>query len=223
MADFSDVGQAYLFHGAVERIFRAGITAGCGNGAYCPDDFVTRGQVAAFIARAMAGGGANVLESGSVDGHPYACLSGGASLFDDLPPTDAFCKHAHYLAAQHVTLGCSPAAFCPTARVGREDMAALIAKAIVAPGGGPAVPETYTDAVTGHSYDCSVVSLPSEQHFADVPASDSFCKHVHFLWAKGIVAGCAGDPPQYCTNLDVDRGAMAKYLANAFSPQPAGP
>ena len=72
---------------------------------------MTRGQVAAFIARAMAGGGGNVPASGVADGRPYSCVSGGVSLFGDVPPTDPFCKHVHYLAAQHVTLGCSPTAF----------------------------------------------------------------------------------------------------------------
>ena len=222
MADFSDVEQSYLFHGAVERIFREGITAGCGDGDYCPEDLVNRGQVSAFIARALAGGSANVPSSGTVDGHAYSCQPGGFSLFDDVSPTDAFCKHAHYLAAQHVTVGCSPTLFCPGVIVSRENMAALVAKALVAPGGGAAVPLAYTDSATGRSYDCGPGSAPSDQYFADVPSADPYCKHVHFLWAKGIVSGCGDEPPQYCTASGVDRGAMAKYLANAFVPV-AGP
>ena len=66
-------------------------------------------------------------------------------------------------------------------------MAAFIAKAIVAPQGGAGIPSAYTDPVSGLSYDCSGANI----HFTDVPASNVFCKHVHYLWAKGIVSGIA--------------------------------
>ena len=52
-----------------------------------------------------------------------------------------------------------------------------MAKAIVAPLGGPGVPETYTDPVTNLSYSC-VAGSPN-LHFTDIAPSDSFCKHVH--------------------------------------------
>ena len=106
--------------------------------------------------------------------------------------------------------------------VSRENMAALIAKALVAPGGGSAIPEGYTDPLSGRWYGCYPDSPPEHQHFVDITPADPFCKHVHFLWTKGIVSGCGGEPPQYCPGLSVDRGAMAKYLANAFVPT-AGP
>ena len=31
-----------------------GVTTGCGNGEFCPDDLVTRGQMAAFLIRSFA-------------------------------------------------------------------------------------------------------------------------------------------------------------------------
>jgi hypothetical protein len=37
----------------VEALAAAGISAGCGGGKYCPDDPVTRGQLAVFLARAL--------------------------------------------------------------------------------------------------------------------------------------------------------------------------
>ena len=42
--DFDDVEQFDPFHGAVEGILRAGITAGCGGGLYCRDASVTRAR-----------------------------------------------------------------------------------------------------------------------------------------------------------------------------------
>ena len=55
-ADFSDVPQDHLFHGAVEKIFRAGITSGCGSGNYCSDEPVNRASMAVFLLRGEHGG-----------------------------------------------------------------------------------------------------------------------------------------------------------------------
>jgi hypothetical protein len=48
--------NGHLFEGAIERLAQAGITLGCNppnNDRFCPDDFVTRGQMAAFLKRAF--------------------------------------------------------------------------------------------------------------------------------------------------------------------------
>ena len=45
-----------IFELAIDRLGTAGITQGCNpptNDRFCPDDFVTRGQMAAFLARAL--------------------------------------------------------------------------------------------------------------------------------------------------------------------------
>ncbi len=54
-ADFGDVPASYLFHGAIEKVFRAGITTGCGGGNYCPESPVTRDGMAVFILRGKNG------------------------------------------------------------------------------------------------------------------------------------------------------------------------
>jgi hypothetical protein len=141
-------------------------------------------------------------------------VAGGASLFSDTTPTDIFCKHVHYLAVQNVTLGCDTARYCPDAEASRLEMAALIAKAIVAPSGEAGVPQIYgPDPLWGTSYSCDPAS--PRLRFVDVPASDPFCKYVHYLWAKRIIDGCG--PGQYCPLLTIKRDEMSKFLANAFS------
>lgn len=50
---FSDVPTGHTFHANISAIAGAGITVGCGNGAFCPDDPITRGQEAAFVARGL--------------------------------------------------------------------------------------------------------------------------------------------------------------------------
>jgi hypothetical protein len=52
-ATFSDVPPSSPQFKFVEALHAAGITAGCGGGNYCPNDPVTRGQMAVFIATAL--------------------------------------------------------------------------------------------------------------------------------------------------------------------------
>ena len=216
---FTDVPRSSPFYAKIEALFHNGVTTGCTPTTYCPTQVVSRGQMAIFIAKVMAGGGANVPISGTASGKPYNCAAGGVSIFTDVTPTDQFCKHAHYLVVRNVTLGCSATQFCPAGGVNRDAMAGFLAKAIVAPGGGPAVPLSYSDAGTGLSYSCDAAS--PNTHFTDVPTTDGFCKHVHFLWAKGIIGGCGGT--SYCPGGDVTRDAMAKFLDNAFGLKLYGP
>jgi len=50
---FSDVPTNSAFHNSISNIKIAGITAGCGGTKYCPNDPVTRGQMAAFLNRGL--------------------------------------------------------------------------------------------------------------------------------------------------------------------------
>lgn len=52
-ATFTDVPQGAPFHRDIEALVASGITVGCGNGRYCPENPVTRGQMAAFLSRAL--------------------------------------------------------------------------------------------------------------------------------------------------------------------------
>jgi hypothetical protein len=147
-------------------------------------------------------------------------VAGGVSLFTDVSPTDIFCRSVHYLLAQNVTTGCSANEYCPDPNVTRLEMSAFVARAVVAPAGGAGVPQTYgPDPVTGFSYSCNPGS--PNIHFTDVPASNSFCKHAHFLWAKGIISGCGATT--FCPNDPVTRDAMARFLTNGFNAKLYGP
>ena len=217
---FTDVPRSQPFYRKIETLLHYGVTLGCAAAKYCPNDPVPRDQMAIFIAKAMAGAGELVPNSGKALGSDYVCGPLGFSLFSDVAITDSFCRHVHYLAAKNVTLGCGVAQYCPGQTVTRDAMASFIAKALVAPGGGNAVPETYgPDPVTGLSYSCNAGS--PNTHFSDVSVSHPFCKHVHYLWARGIVGGCSAT--QYCPTLAVNRDAMAKFIANAFGLELYGP
>jgi hypothetical protein len=52
-ATFGDVPTSHPFFQFVEALVASGITAGCGGGNYCPDAPLTRGQMAAFLSKAL--------------------------------------------------------------------------------------------------------------------------------------------------------------------------
>jgi hypothetical protein len=217
---FTDVPPTQLFYRRIEAVLHAGITTGCTTTTYCPGDPVTRSQMSLFLGRGVAGSGPAMPTSGTVGGNPYNCTVGGTSLFTDVLPTASFCRSVHYLAAQNVTTGCSPTQYCPNPNVTRLEMSTFVARAVVAPAGGAGVPLTYgPDPVTGFSYSCDTGS--PDIHFTDVPASNDFCKHAHFLWARGIISGCS--ETEFCPNDSVTRDQMARFLGNGFNAQAYGP
>ena len=52
-ATFADVPTTHLYFRAIEALADSGITSGCGGGNFCPDQAVTRGEVAKFLANAL--------------------------------------------------------------------------------------------------------------------------------------------------------------------------
>jgi hypothetical protein len=53
VATFGDVPTDFLYFRAIEALAASGITSGCGGGNFCPDQPVTRGEVAKFLANAL--------------------------------------------------------------------------------------------------------------------------------------------------------------------------
>lgn len=56
--DYFKDDDGSIFENAINKIAEAGITVGCNppaNDTYCPDDFVTRGQMATFLKRTLTG------------------------------------------------------------------------------------------------------------------------------------------------------------------------
>ena len=52
-ATFNDVPTSHSFFQFVEALSASDITAGCGAGNFCPDAPLTRGQMAAFLAKGL--------------------------------------------------------------------------------------------------------------------------------------------------------------------------
>lgn len=108
----------HTFGPAIDKLATAGVTKGCNppsNTNFCPDDNVTRGQMAAFLVRAL----------GYVD-------NGGGDLFDD-DDGHTFEGAIDKLGTAGVTKGCNPPAntsFCPDDLVTRGQMAAFLRRAL---------------------------------------------------------------------------------------------
>jgi subtilisin family serine protease len=107
--------NGHFAQGAVEAIAAEGITNGCNppvNDRFCPQDAVTRGQMAAFLARALK-------------------LPAAQDVFDD-DSDSVFEQAINKLAAARITVGCNPPAntrFCPDDPVTRGQMAAFLSRA----------------------------------------------------------------------------------------------
>ncbi len=108
---FTDVDG---FENEIAWLYREGITGGCTATRFCPSNSVTRGQMAAFLNRAL--------------GLP----STGTDFFDDDDGT-LFERDINRLAAAGITGGCATRRYCPNATVIREQMASFLTRAFGLP------------------------------------------------------------------------------------------
>jgi hypothetical protein len=114
--DFFDDDNGSIFEADINAVAKAGVTRGCNppaNTMFCPGGFVTRGQMAAFLRRALG------LPAASKD------------FFDD-DNGSIFEGDINALAEAGITRGCNPPAndmFCPDQFVTRGQMAAFIKRA----------------------------------------------------------------------------------------------
>ena len=115
LADFSDVPQSHPFHAYVESLVRAGVTAGCGAGNFCPSNPVRRDQMAVFLLKAKHGR----------TYVPPAC----AGIFGDVACPSTFADWIEELSAEGITGGCGGGDYCPSSPVRRDQMAVFLLKA----------------------------------------------------------------------------------------------
>ncbi len=112
----SSMTTGNVHEGYIEAIAARGITRGCNppaNDRYCPSQPVTRGQMAAFLVRALD------LPAGDID----SFVDDEGSIFED---------DINRLAAAGITRGCNPPEadqFCPLDSVTRGQMAAFLVRA----------------------------------------------------------------------------------------------
>jgi hypothetical protein len=111
---FSDVLADHWASSYILRLYNAGITSGCLASplSYCPEDNVTRAQMAVFLL---------VAEHGTGYTPPLA-----TGLFNDVPADNGFAKWIEQLSTEGITGGCGNGNYCPNAPVTREQMAVFL-------------------------------------------------------------------------------------------------
>ncbi|MDE2753766.1 MAG: S-layer homology domain-containing protein [Gemmatimonadota bacterium] len=110
---FNDVDAAGFHAPFIERMVELGVTEGCGDGSgYCPDDPVTRAQMAVFLSRG------------------YQLPDGPDPGFGDVPGNAWYAASVARLVASGITRGCGDGAnFCPGDNTTRGQMATFLVRA----------------------------------------------------------------------------------------------
>ena len=111
---FFDVPASYWAVGWIERLSADGITTGCGFGNYCPEDAVTREQMAVFLLRAKYG-------------QDYAPPT-PTGVFNDVVLSHWSAPWIEQLAIEGITTGCGPNIYCPKDSVTRAQMAVFLVR-----------------------------------------------------------------------------------------------
>lgn len=124
---FADVTPQHPFFEFIDLLRATGITDGCrqNGAAYCPDEVMTRSEMAKFLVRALHG------ENFSYGRTPY---------FSDVPVTHSDFAYVQKLREMGITSGCTAATFCPAQPVTRGQMAAFLVRAKLGLNGSEAFP-----------------------------------------------------------------------------------
>jgi len=116
-ATFADVPITYWAWDWIERLYDAGVTTGCITTSpmrYCPENNVTRAEMAVFLLRAK-------------HTMPYTPPPVGTSTgFTDVPTSYWAAAWIKQLAAEGITEGCTATTFCPNQPVTRAEMAKFL-------------------------------------------------------------------------------------------------
>jgi ELWxxDGT repeat protein len=118
---FADVPASAFAAAWMEQLAREAISAGCGNGNFCPNAPVSRAQMAIFLLRAKHGSSYTPPDATGVFGDVAAVPFPGAWI--------------EQLYREGITGGCSlsPLRYCPDAPVTRAQMAVFLTRALSLP------------------------------------------------------------------------------------------
>jgi sugar lactone lactonase YvrE len=189
-AQFADVPPSATYFDAADLMFLDGVSTGCvqGNSAqtreYCPNNDVTRQEMAAFIVRAVTG----TVSPAIYNTTPY---------FQDVPNTNPFFPHIQKMMELGITTGCSqrPPLFCPTDTIPRWEMAIFMIRARLMLHGA-----SFTTSATPYFTDVPTNVEGNGQPYPFIQRS--FEEH--------ITNGCGGT--LYCPDELVTRGQMASFI-----------
>jgi CSLREA domain-containing protein len=111
---FTDVATNYWAVAWIKQLAAEGITGGCGVGIYCPENTVTRDQMAVFLLKAKYG-----------SSYAPPAVNGDTG-FTDVPVDYWAAAWIKQLAAEAITGGCGSGVYCPANPVTRDQMAVFL-------------------------------------------------------------------------------------------------
>jgi len=152
-ATFADVPTSYWAWQYIERLYSAGVTSGCSITPlnYCPDNSVTRAEMAVFLLKGI---------HGSSFVPPVVGPSTG---FGDVAIDYWAAAWIKQLAVEGITSGCSNGNYCPTETVTRAQMAVFLLKAEHGSTyNPPAATGIFTDVPIGYWADKWIEQLSAE-------------------------------------------------------------
>lgn len=138
VAPYEDVPNTHAYADQIRLMKNNAITSGCTSAAYCPDNPVTRSQMAVFIIRSLSGG----------DTFPFTATP----YFTDVPATHPHFAHVQRMRDLGITTGCSDARYCPEDPVTRGQMAVFMIRAKYGGGFGFQAAPYFTDTGPAHPY-----------------------------------------------------------------------
>lgn len=184
------------FEGDIDAIANEGITKGCNppaNNRYCPDDSVTRGQMAAFLRRALG------LPQVSTD---FFTDDDGSTFEADI----------NAIAATGITRGCNPPAnnrYCPNDPVDRGQMAAFLRRAKELP--NVRSDHFVDDNTSTFEGDINAIAADGITKGCNPPTNDRYCPNDNVT--RGQMAAFirrALDLPSFTLRIPVgDHGSMS--------------
>jgi hypothetical protein len=117
---FGDVPISHWAADWIEQLSADGITGGCGGGNYCPNNPVTRAEMAIFLLRSKHGSG-------------YSPPAATGTVFADVPISHWAAAWIEQLAAEGITSGCGGGNYCPNGAATRAEMAIFLVRTFSLP------------------------------------------------------------------------------------------
>ena len=203
---FSDVPTSSTYHTTISRLVGAGLTGGCGGGKYCPNDPVTRGQMAAFLNRGLGRGAQDV---GVTDGDHWAVF---------LPSGEGFIAVTYLTigggsgGTQHVLVNGTLAPFTDENGVCPCELAMILLSEV-----GELSAESHTVISSEASpYDNNYKGSASISHLFTVPTG----VEVGFAIIAQIVPTLAPSPDQEADTFFSIQATSVPFAADGGNPAP---
>ena len=178
---FADVSGEHWAFPAIEAGAKADLWTGCASAPsrFCPEEAATRAQAALVL--------------GEVAGVEQKPATG--RVFSDVPASHWAAPMIEALHREGIVSGCGGDRFCPSAKVTRAELAALVV------------------SISGHAPMAPVGA------FEDVPDDDWAAGWIEAARAHGIMRGCAGGA--FCPKDPATRAQLAAVIVGAFNIEPA--